>query len=55
MALGKNLRGKKVKGKQYHLFYNTMAVKNIMRGKGMDISGKKIKIIKMGVGKNIKL
>ena len=43
-------------GKQNHLPSKTKAVgKNIKLGRGTDNSGKKIKISKMGTGKNIKL
>ena len=58
MAVGKNIKRKRGKGKQYHLPYNIKSVgKNIKleRGDLEEILGKKIKIKKMGVGKNIKL
>ena len=53
---GRIYRGIKGKGKQYYLPYNIEAVgKNINRGRGTEVLGKKIKIKKKRIGKIIKL
>ena len=43
------------KEKQYHLPYDSKPVQVRKRGSGTENLGKKIKILKMGAGKNIKL
>ena len=56
MAVGKNVTWKKGKGKQYP--YNNKAARKNIKGEdwiGTEIMGKKTKIFKMGVGKNLKL
>ena len=54
MAVGKNITCKRGKGKQYRLpLYIKVVGKNIKWGRGE--VGKKQKIQKMGMGKNIKL
>ena len=48
MAVGKDMTWKRGKGKQYYLSFNFKTVGE--EGRGSEIFGKKIKILKMGLG-----